>query len=123
MILLDTSALIGALAGRRPALPSLVSFVRDGSRVGVCAPVLYEWWRGPRTAEELAAQEQIFPSAAAFPFGAREAAVAAEVYRRLKRPRGREIDIAIAACAITRDAALWTLNPGDFKDIPGLELA
>ena len=35
----------------------------------------------------------------------------------------QEMDLAIAACAIVREAALWTLNPGDFKDIPGLRLA
>jgi predicted nucleic acid-binding protein len=28
----------------------------------------------------------------------------------------------IAACAIVRGAALWTLNPRDFDDIPGLKL-
>jgi predicted nucleic acid-binding protein len=39
----------------------------------------------------------------------------------VKRPRGREIDLAIAAHAISRDARLWTLNPNDFDDIPGLE--
>jgi predicted nucleic acid-binding protein len=30
--------------------------------------------------------------------------------------------IAIAACAIEHDAALWALNPADFGDIPGLKL-
>jgi predicted nucleic acid-binding protein len=44
------------------------------------------------------------------------------LYRKVPRPRGREIDLAIAACALTQDAALWTLNPSDFADIPGLEL-
>ena len=34
----------------------------------------------------------------------------------------REIDIAIAACAIRHEAALWTLNTADFADIPGLRL-
>jgi predicted nucleic acid-binding protein len=32
------------------------------------------------------------------------------------------MDLAIAACAIIRDAELWTLNRGGFKDIPGLRL-
>ena len=39
-----------------------------------------------------------------------------------ERPRGREIDIAIAACAIAHDAQLWTVNADDFKDIPNLKL-
>jgi predicted nucleic acid-binding protein len=38
------------------------------------------------------------------------------------RGRGREIDPAIAAVAIVREAGLWTLNTADFKDIPGLQL-
>jgi predicted nucleic acid-binding protein len=38
------------------------------------------------------------------------------------RPRGREIDLAIAACALAVDARLWTLTPRDFRDVPGLQL-
>jgi predicted nucleic acid-binding protein len=33
------------------------------------------------------------------------------------------VDLAIAACAITWDAELWTLNLGDFADIPGLKVS
>jgi predicted nucleic acid-binding protein len=40
----------------------------------------------------------------------------------LRRARGREIDVAIAACAIEHGATLWTLYPSDFRDIPGLSL-
>jgi predicted nucleic acid-binding protein len=35
---------------------------------------------------------------------------------------GRELDIAIAACAVVQESHLWTLNQPDFKDIPGLKL-
>lgn len=83
---------------------------------------LFEWLRGPRTEDELELQERFTPAAAAVPFGAVEARTAAKLYRTLPRARGREVDIAIAACAIERDAALWTLNPDDFRDIPGLTL-
>ncbi len=55
-------------------------------------------------------------------FGPDDAATAADLYRTIRRPRGREVDLAIAACAITRDACLWTLNRDDFKDIPGLKV-
>ena len=85
--------------------------------------VLYEWLRGPHLSEEFAVQETLFPSEAAVPFGSKEAAVSARLYQSLRRPRGREIDIAIAACAIAREAELWTLNVADFKDIPSLRLS
>ena len=84
--------------------------------------VLYEWLRGPRRQEELAAQEALFPREASVPFGFQESALAADLYRAVRGPRGREIDLAIAACAMTRDAELWTLNLQDFEDIPGLRL-
>jgi len=66
----------------------------------------------------LAAQESLFPSEAAITFGWQESAVSAKLYRSLRRVRGREIELAIASCAITHEASLWTLNTADFKDIP-----
>jgi predicted nucleic acid-binding protein len=84
--------------------------------------VLFEWLRGPRSSDEKRAQEGLFPFASSIAFGAPEARVAANLYIALPRARSREMDIAIAACAIVRDAVLWTLNPADFRDIPGLRL-
>ena len=49
--------------------------------------------------------------------------MAARLYQQVRRARSREIDLAIAACAITREIPLWTLNRKDFDDIPGLVLA
>jgi len=122
MIHLDSSALIAALSGPRSHAPVLRRFISDGDRLGVSAIVLYEWWRGPRTDEELDAQEALLPARTACQFGVAEAGLAASLYRRLKRPRHREIDLAVAACAIVQNAALWTLNPRDFADIPDLQL-
>jgi predicted nucleic acid-binding protein len=82
--------------------------------------VLYEWLRGPRTTEELADLEGLLPRESALPFGPAEAAQAAELYRSIKSARGREIDLAIAACALSWEAMLWTLNVEDFRGIPGL---
>jgi predicted nucleic acid-binding protein len=122
MIHLDTSALIGALTGRRTEALVLRGFISDGIRFGISTPVLYEWLRGPRTPEELEAQETLLPRRTALPFGLEEAVHAASLYQQMKRPRRRETDIAIAACAIANGASLWALNRDDFADIPGLTL-
>jgi predicted nucleic acid-binding protein len=122
MIHLDTSVLIDALTGRRRSAPALRSALVSGERIGVSAIALFEWWCGPRLPEELEAQQALLPREAAAPFDADGAELAAVLYRTVKRPRGREIDLAIAACALRHDASLWTLNPEDFEDIPGLRL-
>ncbi len=122
MILLDTSVLIDSLTGPKHSAPALRAWIETGERILLPTLVLYEWLRGPRVPAELTAQEALFPSAAAIPFGPGEAALSSELYRAVRRGRSREIDLAIAATAILRNASLWTLNSEDFKDIPNLQL-
>lgn len=119
---LDTSVLVDALTGGRRSLPALEHAVGRGHILAASALVLYEWLRGPRTAEEIDDQEALLPSVDARGFGPREAARAAQLYRAMKRARGRDMDLAIAACALEHGARLWTLNPADFADIPDLTL-
>jgi predicted nucleic acid-binding protein len=123
MILLDTSALIDCLSGPKRSAPALRDAIERSERVLLATLVLYEWLRGPRLPEELAAQEALFPRESAVGFGPDEAATAAHLYRTIRRRRGREVDLAIAACALNWDAQLWTLNVDDFKGIPGLVVA
>ena len=94
----------------------------DGEEFLLPALVLYEWLRGPRLSAELAAQERIFPSKSAIPFDQEQAKVSATLYRAVSRARTREVDLAIAACALVRGARLWTLNHADFQDVPGIRL-
>jgi len=122
VILLDTSVLIDSLSGSKPAAPALRRAIEMRERILIPSLVLYEWLRGPRLPEEIAAQEALFPSESTISFGPAEAALSAKLYQSLRRPRGREIDLAIAACAMTREAELWTRNAADFRDIPGLRL-
>jgi predicted nucleic acid-binding protein len=122
MIHLDTSVLVDALTGPRRSAPALRRAIEEGERVVCSTIVLYEWLRGPRVAAELSAQEALFPRDTAVAFGIEEASIAATLYRHLKRARGREIDLAIAAVAVAQDAELWTLNVEDFRDIRSLTL-
>ncbi len=122
MIHLDTSLLVDALTGPRRSAGALRKTIERGERVTLSTLVLYEWRRGPRQPEELAAQEALFPNESVVPFGRQEAVLAAELYRAIRRPRGREIDLAIAACALANEAEFWTLHPQDFRDIPGLTI-
>ena len=122
IIHVDTSALVDALTGPRRSLDALIALTDQGHRLMLSSIVLYEWLRGPRTAVELAAQEDLFPSEAAVPFGAAEAVLASRLYQKLPRARGRELDLAVAACALVAGGAIWTLNAADFRDIPHLRL-
>ena len=122
MIHLDTSLLVDALTGPRRSAAALRAALESGERIAVSTLVLYEWLRGPRRAEELDVQEQLFPREEAAVFGLEEATRAARLYRTVRRPRGREINPAIAACALTQEASFWTLNEADFRDVEGLTL-
>ena len=122
MIVLDTSVLIEALGAGGSMTAELRRVIAEGQRMVLPTLVLYEWLRGPRLPEELEAQEAVLPAAEAIAFGPDEAALAARLYRQAPRRRGREVDLAIAACAIAWNAELWTLNVADFSDLPGLSL-
>jgi predicted nucleic acid-binding protein len=123
VIFLDTSALIDALSGPRRSASALREALELGHRVRIPSLVLFEWLRGPRRPSDLAAQEALFPPTTVIPFGAAEAAKAAELYQHTtSSARGREADIAIAACTICHDATLWTFNMRDFDDLPGLRV-
>ena len=122
VIHLDTSVLVDALTGPRRSAPALRRVLDGGERIAMASLVLYEWLRGPRREAELAHQEALLPAAEALPFGPREATLAADLYRVVRRARPGEFDLGVAACALAGGAALWTLNAHDFRDIPGLDL-
>ena len=122
MVHLDTSLLVDALTGTRRSAASLRRAIEDGERLVLSTLVLYEWFRGPRLEAELVAQQELFPRQQAVVFGAAEAETAAHLYRVVPRARLRAFDLAVAACALTHGASLWTMNPRDFRDIPDLEL-
>ena len=117
---LDTSILIEALAPTDQDLLDKAIIRHD--KLVVSTLVLYEWFRRPRSREQRETFDMLFPADRIVVFGSDEALRAAQLYRDAKRARTREIDIAIAACALEHNAVLWTLNEGDFRDIPSLRL-
>lgn len=118
----DTSALIDALTGPRRSLEVLIRLTDEGHRLAISTIVLYEWSRGPRTKADLDAQQALLPGERAIGFGPAEALLAAKLYQQVRKARGREVDLAIAATALVHGAAMLTLNRDDFRDIPDLRL-
>ena len=96
---LDTSVLVDAFSGGRRSLPGLHRATARGDVASFCTIVLYEWLRGPRTDEERRTAAAFFADDVVV-FGPREAARAAHLFHQVKRPRQRQADLAIAACAI-----------------------
>jgi predicted nucleic acid-binding protein len=122
IIHLDTTVLIDALTAPWRSFDLLERSIDDRHTIAISAPTYFEWLRGSRTAEERASMREWFLEEQVAAFDAYAAITAAAIYRQLSRKRHRDIDIAIAACAIEHNAAFWTLNPEDFADIPGLRL-
>lgn len=122
LVHLDTSFLVDALTGSKRSGPRLKSLTAEGIVVRIGAPVVYEWLRGPRTSTQLSDYSQLFPPEKIVPVDNAVAGKAAALYKTVRAPRGREMDILIAACALEQNAALATLNREDFEDIPGLVL-
>jgi predicted nucleic acid-binding protein len=118
---LDTSLLVHALSTADGRGLLAAAFAR-GDDLALSSVVQYEWSRGPLSAEELSLADGLFPPARIVAFQNDEARTAARLYRQLPRARTRQMDFMIAACAIEHGAALWTLNPADFADIPELQL-
>ena len=116
---------IAQVAGLGVTAADAVGFEPQGWRVQVAAGAaallgaLALTWTEKKWPE---VQEAFFPKVNAVAFGSVEAERAAELYRKVKRPRGREADLAIAACALAHGAHLWVLNRNDFQDIRDLRL-
>jgi predicted nucleic acid-binding protein len=60
VIVLDTPVLIDGLTGLKRSAPAIRESLAEGERMLLPALVLYDWLRGPRLAQELAAQEALF---------------------------------------------------------------
>jgi len=113
VIQLDTSFLIRALVAGTPEDGLLRRWLRDRTPLAVSAVVWTEFLCGPLREREIQLAARV--AGAVLPYGADEAAVAADLFNRTGRRRGSLTDCMVAAAALCRDASLATSNPADFR--------
>lgn len=114
MICLDANFLIGGVSEARPESRHLLTWAAAGETFCTAAPAWYEFLCGPVTAAQIHTM-QAFLQGGIIPFAADQAQVAARLFNAAARPRRLRVDAMIAATAISRQAALATLNTADFK--------
>ena len=113
MICLDTNYLIRALIPGTPDAKRLEAWVASGERVILPAVAWYEFLCGCTDEEERLALALL--TGGLHPFDAKEAKIAARIFRSVKTPRHLRVDAMIAGTAIAANARLATNNRADFK--------
>ena len=124
MICLDANFLIGGVIETRPESRHLLAWAEAGETFCTVAPAWYEFLCGPVSHAQIETM-QAFLKGGIIPFDASQAQIAARLFNAAERSRRLRVDAMIAATAISRQAALATLNTEDFKLFTshGLELA
>ena len=124
-VLIDTSVLIAHFRGRLPQ-EALRSAILEHDSVYVSALTLYELEYGAiragRASDFAKIERDLRPLV--LPVGREVAERAANLNGALARENQqiRPRDALIAATALEKDLALFTLNIGEFQRVPGLQL-
>ncbi len=119
---LDTDFVIYALTTRGKARARLRELAAADALIAMSAIAWYEFHRGPRTPEQMAAARFFVGDDGVVAFTPELAERAGEVFRSLGSPRKRVADIAIGVTAQARGATLLTMNTRDFTGIDGLRV-
>jgi predicted nucleic acid-binding protein len=119
---LDTDFLVVGLSVAGKERQRLIELAESDAEIQMSSVAWYEYCRGPRTPQQIAAARSFFFEDGIVPFSEELAAIAAEVFRNLGSPRRRAADIAIGVMAAAMDAVLLTCNERDFAGIPGVEI-
>lgn len=124
--LLDTGALTDYLNKRRPTIDRAKAILADGHRLGVCPPVLGEFYGGLELSDDptrsMALWRQSSKLLKVWPFHESAAREYGKIYatlRRIGRPMQR-IDMQVAAVAFTLRRCTVVSKDSDLRAIPGL---
>ena len=110
----DTDFLVYSLSRSGPERLRLEELASSDAVIQISSIAWYEFARGPRTPEQLAAGRAFFLEDGIVPFSEEVAALSAEVFRRLESPRRRAADIAIGVTAAGHG------GPADDSECPRL---
>lgn len=116
---LDASYLIRCLTEREEWL-KLEALGQSDRPIQMSAIAWYEFCRGPRTPQQVAAARSFLLEDGVLAFTEDLAEAAANVFRR-QGSRARVADIAIGTTAVAYSARLLTHNREDFNVVPGLD--
>jgi predicted nucleic acid-binding protein len=116
----DTDVLVWACSRAGPERRRLLELLEAGEPIGMSAWAWYEFRRGPRTAEQLAAASLLLGESGVVPVSIDISEEAAEVFRVLGSPRRRAADVVIGVTARVCGAKLLSRNSNDFAGIAGL---
>jgi len=126
--LLDTGPAQDFIDGRRGMRERTDAVRQRGGRIGICVPVLGELWAG---VEGSASRELNFKRLrhglsrfVLWPYDARAAAEYGRIFAELRR-RGRpmqQVDIQIAAIALTLGDGVVVSRDSDLSAVPGLRI-
>ena len=119
---LDTDFMLKAIGVKGAEQAVLRRLSDSDASIEISAIAWYEFCRGPRVPEQEALARSYLETDGIIPFDETIAANAADLFRRLGRPRKRAADVAIAATALFRGARLLSANTRDYSGIEGLKL-
>ncbi len=121
MIHLDTNYLIALTTVHSPVDARVRGWLEAGEEFAASTVAWSEFLNGPVTVQEIR-DVSTMVGTRLVPFGALEAAKAAELFNRTGRKRQKQIDCFIAATAICARAPLATRNTKDFAPFVALGL-
>lgn len=118
LVHLDTNVLIAIATGDARPLAPLLAKLSNGAKAETSTLAWFEFLCGspgfPLTEEEIERPYAVIEGRV-IEDDQTVAAVAARLFNQAGRRKGSQIDCVIAACAITHDAALYSLNQSDFQ--------
>ena len=119
--LIDTSIFIDYFRKQNKQKSLLFQIAEAGYTLTTSSICYFEYSAGSKNQEF---DRMLFENITVFPFDAEQAEIAASIFKHLKKQNAviEFRDILIAACALTYDIPLATLNVKHFDRIKGLEL-